>query len=104
MKSEFYFKCSVYDIENISLPYLLSRVGNVTRLRAGRSWVQIPVEVRNIGVHPISYSMVTPIDGKVKECSHTSNRPICIYGVERDNFKFLRFAISLLPIIATGMQ
>ena len=60
----------------------------MTRLGAGRSWVQVPVEVRDIEVHPVSYLMVTSIDGKVNECSHSSTRPVCINGVDRDNLNF----------------
>ena len=66
-----------YDAENISLSYLLSGVGNVTRLGAGRSWVQIPASVKDIWTHPASYSKGTSIDGKVNECSRTATRPIC---------------------------
>ena len=74
----------------------------MSRLGAGRSWVQIPVEVRDIVVHPASYSMGTSIDGKVNECSRTSTHPICIHSLDRDNFNFLRIVISLLPITVTA--
>jgi hypothetical protein len=98
MKFEFYFQCSVVWC------YLLSGVGIVTRLGAGRSWVQIPAAVKYTGAHPASYSILTSIDGKANECSHNCTLPICINGVERDNFNCLRIAIPVLPIIITGMH
>jgi hypothetical protein len=107
-------------------------VGMWTRLSTGRSGVRFEARARDLslqmlqigsGVHPATYSMGTgvlslevrrqgrdvdhlpPSSVEVKnESSCTFITPICLHGVDRDNFTIFTFSVIILDYITSSYR